>query len=466
MGGTTIPGGLGGVAPTGALTCADYCRPVEPERTILVRSAALVGAVAAGVRLVWVVFASRQPLGLADPVIYLDSGASIASGDGYTSLLGLPTAYYPPGYPYFVGLVQRSSDVVGLGDHVVLVIGLAQALLGGVAAAALVVAGAHLSEGRRGLRIGVIAGLVLALWPNLVLHAPLVLSETLFMAAFCVLLAAVVSLWTVAGRSWIVTAVISAAVCTWVRPQAVLVVLPVILVAGALARRGWRDSLRLAAWPLLGILLAVVPWTIRNAIVMDAFVPMSTNTGDNLCIGFHDGADGGFSISEECATDGRYVDGPEIEVARDAELRNRTVEWIGANPSRVPGLSLSKLGATFVHDTDGIAAWESYGADRHLSDTSRAALEWLSDLYYWAAGLAALVGVAVVARAGRHTADAWAFIALVGLSQALVPVLFFGDQRFKIPVIPSIVLLAALAVDQAWDRRRTTIRADDQAVLA
>lgn len=172
---------------------------MEAERTIIVRSAAVVGAVAAGARLVWVLVASRQPLGLADPVIYLDSGASIAAGDGYTSLLGLPTAYYPPGYPFFVGLVQRGSDVIGLGDQVVMVIGVLQALLGGVAAAALVVAGSQLSGGRRGLRIGVIAGLVLAIWPNLVMHAPLVLSETLFLAAFCVLLAAVVARWPVSG---------------------------------------------------------------------------------------------------------------------------------------------------------------------------------------------------------------------------------------------------------------------------
>jgi hypothetical protein len=436
------------------------------------RAVGAVAAFAAGLRVVWVLFASRAPRGLADPVIYLHSADSIANGGGYTSLLGEPTAYYPPGYPYFLGAVQWALDLIGQGAHLVMVVGLLQALLGGVAAGALVVAGDLLlparpvTDGGPALRRpgGVFVGLLLACWPNLVLHTPLVLSESLFVAGVCVL-TATLFLWTRhtidGGGSRVgvlaVLTVVSTALCTWVRPQSVLLVLPAAALAWLLGGLGWRRTLRGAAWVALGVLVAVLPWTLRNAVVMDAFVPMSTNTGDNLCIGYHTGATGGFRLTDDCATEGRYVDGPAVEVARDAELRDRTISWILEHPAQVPALALRKLGATFAHDTDAIAAWESYGADTHLGDGMRTTLRWVSDLYYWAVGVASLVGVAfVVAEALRRRRERpWPTTpTLAVLTVAwwctgwIVPVLFFGDERFKIPMVPAACLLAAVAVDR------------------
>lgn len=462
----------------------------------------LVGALAAVVRIVWVAFASREPVGLADPFIYLQAARSIADGNGYTSLLGQPTAYYPPGYPFFLGAVTRVVDTIGLDQHLVLVVGLVQALLGGLAAAALVVAGDRLMRTRRGgPSIGVIAGLVFALWPNLVLHAALVLSESLFLAAFCIVLASLFT-WTsrtvdrrdahardadahdaaspgpddaadisaVTSRTWplLVVLVASTAVCTWVRPQSVLLLVPAAALAWWLTGLGWRRALQGAGWLVLGLLVAVVPWTIRNAVVMDAFVPMSTNTGDNLCIGFHDGASGSFVITERCATEGRYVDGPAIEVARDAELRERAVQWILDHPSQIPRLSTAKLVATFGYDTDALSAWESFGADRHLGSTGRSAIYSLSNLYYWVVAAAALIGAAVVvgdtwrARPSRRP-PAPPSATVVGLltvaimcTGVIVPVLFFGDARFKVPIVPCLALLAAVLVRRVLDRSEAT----------
>lgn len=452
----------------------------------------LVGAVAAVVRVVWVVFASREPVGLADPFIYLQAARSIADGNGYTSLLGQPTAYYPPGYPFFLGAVTRVVDAVGLDQHLVLVIGLVQALLGGVAAAALVVAGDRLVRTRRsGPSIGVIAGLLFAVWPNLVLHSALVLSESLFLAAFCIVLASLFT-WTtrtvdrraaespdpedapsdsgVTSRTWplLVVLVASTAGCTWVRPQSVLLLVPAAALAWWLTGLGWRRALQGASWLVAGLLVAVVPWTIRNAVVMDAFVPMSTNTGDNLCIGFHDGASGSFVITDECATEGRYVDGPAIEVARDGELRERAVQWILDHPSQIPGLSVDKLVATFGYDTDALSAWESFGADRHLSSTERSAIYSLSNLYYWVVAAAALIGAGVLvgdtwrSRPSRRP-PAPPAATVVGLltvailcTGVVVPVLFFGDARFKVPIVPCLALLAAVLVRRVLDRAERT----------
>lgn len=433
-----------------------YCRRVEQtgariDLRVVVRPATWVGIAAASIRLLWVLIASRPPVGLSDPAIYLASAGSIAAGDGYTSLLGEPTAYYPPGYPYFLGMIQRTVELVGLDQHLVLVIGIVQALLGGVAAAAVVVVGFHLGS----VRLGVVAGTLFALWPNLVLHAPLILSESLFLSLFCTLLAALCVLGDgTVGRVRAVqaTVVLSAAACTLVRPQSIALVVPAVAVAWWWAGLGWRRSLIGAACVTAGVALAVGPWIVRNVVVMDAAVPMSTNTGDNLCIGFNERATGGFMQSEECATEGSYTDGPEVEVARDSELRGRALDWALEHPTALPRLSVAKLVATFSSDTDGLWAWESYGADVHLSEGARTTLRWVSNAYYVVVGLTGVLGAVLLLRT-RRDEPAALLVFLVGLSGALLPVLFFGDARFKVPVVPALVLLAAVTVEALLQRR-------------
>ncbi|MEI2698920.1 MAG: hypothetical protein V9E94_11420 [Microthrixaceae bacterium] len=152
------------------------------------RAACLLGAGAAFIRVLWVLVMSREPEGLTDLTLYPLFAEGIAEGRGYLSLGQHPTAYYPPGYPYFLGAIQWLLDRVALGEHLVLVAGLVQALLGGLAVSALVIA----SERLGGRRVALIAGAILALWPNLVVHSSLMLSETLFIAVFCVTLAALV----------------------------------------------------------------------------------------------------------------------------------------------------------------------------------------------------------------------------------------------------------------------------------
>jgi len=427
------------------------------------RDVVVVGGVAAVVRLVWVLWAARAPTGLSDPIIYLEAGASIAEGRGYTSLLGEPTAYYPPGYPFFVGGVTRLASAVGLDDHVVAVLGVVQSVLGaGTAVAVLWLAWRLvLPLGEACARIaGVSAGVVVALWPNVVVHSGLVLSETLFLMVYAVLLAALVE-WVRGvhdGRPAPIAALIvaSAAVATWVRPQSVLLLVPALAVLGLAGRIDRRRLVLGVAWLAIGVVVAVAPWTIRNAVVLDAFVPMSTNTGDNLCIGFNDAADGTFDISDECATEGRYVDGPEVEVARDAELRDRATAWVLEHPGAVPRLAAQKLAATFVLDTDGLAAWESYGDDRHLGDTARSAARWIANLAWWAAAAGAVVGGVLVARDPRTRGGALVLFAAAATT-IVTPALFFGDERFKMPIVPVVAVLVGVAIAASvrrWQGRR------------
>lgn len=441
-------------------------------RTWSWRDVLSVAALAASVRAVWVLFMSREPSGLSDPILYVTSARFISEGEGYRSLLGTPTSYYPPGYPYFLGAIRWTLSLVGAEDHLVLTAGLLQALLGGVAAGALVVAGWRLG----GRAVGIGAGLVLALWPNLIAYTSTMLSESLFVALWGIFLAALLHLDGDRAddaaddggrprppRTWpprtpaIIAAASLGAACL-VRPQSALLAVPAAGLAWALVRIGWRATLARLAVLTAGVVIAVLPWTVRNAVVLDGVVPVSTNTGDNLCVGFHEGASGGFEMPPECDTGEFYTDGPAAELRRDEETRRRALEWATANLGELPGLSMDKVRLTFRTDDDSLFAIESYGADPTFSPDRRRTLSIGWNAYYWTvmafAGIGGIAAIATTITAARRrrraeppsspraAGDPLVVLALT-LTGVLVPMLSFGDARFKLSIAPCLALLAA-----------------------
>ncbi len=54
--------------------------------------------------------------------------------------------------------------------------------------------------------------------------------------------------------------------------------------------RGWRRR----RCSLVALLLPIVPWTVRNAIVLDRVVPISTGGGKALYVGTYLPADGDY----------------------------------------------------------------------------------------------------------------------------------------------------------------------------
>ena len=84
--------------------------------------------------------------------------------------------------------------------------------------------------------------------------------------------------------------------------------------------------------------MCIIPWTIRNAIRLHGFVPISTNTGDNLCIGHGEGATGSFNPLESCAVPYKFLDGLESELKTDKARRRTALDSLASNIDREPWL--------------------------------------------------------------------------------------------------------------------------------
>jgi len=251
------------------------------------RTAAGVFLVALVPRLL-VAFASHPPL-FSDMEDYDRAAVNFLMGHGLAMSPDYQ-AYRPPGYPFFL------ATIYWIAGRDLTVVRVVQAVLSAGSCVLLYLLAAVLlqKEQRLLIRRGVpvLSGLLLAIYESHIFLAGIVLTETLF--TFLLLF----FLLFLCGFSH------RPAFCSWsafllgilalIRPAAVFY-LPALFYADARClpggRKGEQSRWRMGRWCLHFLLFCVpmVPWTIRNALILHAFVPISTNGGVNFYIGHHPG---------------------------------------------------------------------------------------------------------------------------------------------------------------------------------
>lgn len=406
---------------------------------------------------------AHTPQGVPDPASYWIAGQSIADGDGYRSMVGQLMAHYPPGYPYFLGGLLAVVQFVGLSGNAATVVGLVQAVMGAATVAIVILAAREWS----GRAVALTAGLLLAVWPSQVLYPAAILSETLYLFLFAVFLFAVIRACRAPASAWpwIGAAAVFAGLSTLVRPQGIVISLPLLAVAWLIGGLGWRRTVGWSAAIAIGVVAVVAPWTVRNYQVFGAVVPISTNTWSNMCIGFEPRARGHFAFAPECVTGEFYDKGPASELRNEQILAPRVIGFIVDDPARLPLLSLNKLRYTFGIEVDAFDGVEVYGYSPVVSDPTRRHIYIVSGLFYYPLLVLSIVGLAVtIRRVWRDRRGEVASLSLLALTAGavLAPVLFFGDSRFKVPAAPMMVMLAAAVLVGAWRRRPgSAIRATD-----
>ena len=192
----------------------------------------------------------------------------------------------PPGYPYFLSLIYRFAGDSYLAPRIVqLALGLVNALLAFLLAARWF-----------GRRVGLLwAALMSVYWIFIYLEGEL--QEPALLICLLLSLVYVLGLW--AERrvfGYALAAGILLGLAGLVRPN-VLLFAPVALAWGYWLRRRRARPRRLllhAAGLVLGVGLTVAPVTVRNYLVAEDLVFVSSNAGVNLFIGNHQGSHGRF----------------------------------------------------------------------------------------------------------------------------------------------------------------------------
>jgi 4-amino-4-deoxy-L-arabinose transferase-like glycosyltransferase len=411
------------------------------------RARGVVAAGAAGlvVRLAWAAYAARPPQGLHDPARYLAYGQSLASGDGYRDPFSHQfTAYYPPGYPWFVGGVTwLTRHVVPIG--VPKAVAVVQALL----ALVIIACTAFIAARVAGRRAAVVAAWLVALWPSLVLYGTAVLSETLCTALLLAAIAVLVRCpWDRAvRRADLIAFGLLLGTGALVRPQIV-----VVLVAAAatwwLASRDWRAAARSFGIVAVVLVVVLVPWFVRNQNRLGLFV-LSTNTADDLCIGHNDQANGGFLLLEQCAQESP-AQGRAAEVHHYHQNLSDAISWALHHPVREVQLVPERAWHLLSDDGDALRDTQSYGDDDFIDGRIVSALGALSNAWYATVIVFGVAGAAMLADRRRPQG---LFVVLAAASILVLPLAFFGDPRFKVPALPLVAVIAAVPLSRVLSRR-------------
>jgi 4-amino-4-deoxy-L-arabinose transferase-like glycosyltransferase len=237
----------------------------------------VVLALALALRLTTVALTWNTPTTL-DPADFSRTAASIAGGHGYPPTDRAPgggaSAFRPPAYPMFL------AGVYTIAGHAAPSLGrLAGAFLGTLSVGLIGLIAMRLW----GQRVGMLALGIAAVAPPLVILSTALISETLFVP---VVLAAVATALE-ARRSkrryrWPIATGVLVGVASLTRTNGLILLLPF-----SLAFVPMHSRRRLRAWAppvvlVLAALVTIAPWTVRNWIVFDAFIPVSDESGYTL----------------------------------------------------------------------------------------------------------------------------------------------------------------------------------------
>lgn len=446
---------------------------------------------------------------------YYDFGARrLAAGLGYSDASGggwHPWCHYPVGYSAFLAGIYR---VFGPGPHVATV---ANALVGALLAVVVHRLARYGTSERRAL----IAGLLVALSPGLIVYAALVMTEPL--AA----LGLVTSAWLAARDAQTrplrgaLAGGVALGLTALVRPQSLVCAPALALFAlasepDARLRERLLRAAKTATVALAAAFAVIAPWTARNCRVMDGCALVSTNAGWNLAIGAFPRATGRFETLH--ATDGCSIVTGQVQ--QDRCWLDAGVGWIKADPARWLSLVPRKLSETFDHESFPMGylgeadprAWpeerkahgrelltkahwalmvaaalgvlgipsrrrrrESKGEREDASSRKRA---WLVQGL-----LAALVlGIGGYAASGNDQHHVWPLALFIPIVAALrlagspangravgyaaftlatvvvTHAVFFGEDRYHVVVTPLLCLLAACALRRSDERAAVDVR--------
>jgi len=375
-------------------------------------------------------------LRLGDADAYDAWARRIAAGDW----IGQGIFYQAPLYPYLLALLYRT-----LGDGVT-VVRIVQALLGATSCALLAAAAVSFIGEKR----AVIAGALLAVYPPAIFLDGL-LEKSSFVTFFTVLL-----LWLVSKpptgmtpRRWLVAGA-ALGLLTLTRENAMLLLAPLLLwiVLAPMPRRARsRAATALAA----GCLAILLPVGIRNLIAGGGFHLTTAQFGPNFYIGNHAGASGTYealTVGHGSAADERE---DATRLAEQSAGRPLTASEVSAFWSNRAWSEIRSQPMAWIRLLARKAALTFNAAEVADTETLDVYVEWSTLLralrpfdFGVLLGLGAL-GAVLTASSWRRL---WLLYAVAATYAASV-VLFYVFARYRFPIAPVLMILAAAGVVQA-----------------
>lgn len=298
-------------------------------------------------------------------------------------------------------------------------------------------------------RVGLVAAAVAAVYPNLWISDGLVMSESVS----CLLIA--LALWAI--LVWADTPTMRSAALigvaiglgTLARSEVVLFVPAAALVLWVVGRRAglarpWTHVLAAA-----GVAVALlVPWTIFNLARFEKPIALTTNEGGALlganCPDTYYGpAQGGWSLL--CLVNDPGNSAAEDPSMRAARQRREALSYVRDHVSSVPRVVLQRVGRSL----DLFAVRDMVRGD--VGEERERWAAWAGIASFWLLAPIAAIGAMSTRRRDR------AVLLIPVLIAVFTTVVIYGGHRIRSSAEPSIVILAAVAIEH-WTTRISVAR--------
>jgi 4-amino-4-deoxy-L-arabinose transferase-like glycosyltransferase len=308
-----------------------------------------------------------------------------------------------------------------------------------------------------GRRIGMMTGLVAAVYPQLYLYVDWLYSETLYiflLFAFCY---ALLRLQRTSRQKWMLWSGVLLGLLALARPNGLLVLGPFILwvvILGWKKILSWKAVARSALIVTLLTLAFVAPWTIRNYVVSHAFIPVATGEGTVLIGAFNN------EVVSNPLVYGKWVNpntanlalgqryhtadwqGPRVQLAREAAFEHAAQGWIQSHISNLP----------FLFSYHFLRMWSAIPDEVYFPGG-----RWSQFFQSMANVFPVLIyplfafGLLVTWKRWRELLFLYFMIVLV----AVQCIVFYGSARLSSPFQPMLLILAAGGVWVLLQQTRT-----------
>jgi tetratricopeptide (TPR) repeat protein len=390
---------------------------------------------------------ARNPLfahPIMDSLYHSQWAERIVDGDFW----GKEVFFRAPLYPYFLALLYKLS-----GSSIAFAV-FVQHIIGSLSAVLLYVL-ARLYFARR---VALTAGLLAALyWPFIYFEGQLLIVTTIIFLDLCFLI-----MMSMAFRSGKIGHASSAGLLlglSAVARPSVLVMVPIIpllfflhgrITKSGIGRAGGKSAwMRMSAACLGGAFLVIAPVIVRNYVVGRDLVPIASQGGVNFYIGNNPSSDGRTAIVPGTRPDwwGGYYDSIDIaeksmgRKLKPSEISNfyfrKGFEFIFSSPGKALQLFLHKFrlfwsGGERANNQNIYFFW-------HLAGMGKVPLPG-----FWFVCPLGLLGAFMLRRRIRSLSLLYAFMAAYSLGV----IIFFVCARFRLPVVPLLILFAAYALNR------------------
>jgi hypothetical protein len=375
----------------------------------------------------------------SDNLWYYTRAVGLASGQGYSEG-GIATAFWPPGWPGFLGLsfwLFGPSPLVGQTVNLVL---------------AAVIFFLVLSLGSTIFAdklVGRLTVAILTIYPNQIGYVP-VLATELFYTALMLLAILII----VRGQAFIklLLAGVVFGIATLTKAQTLF--LPAVLFAAWWLSAGGRSrlfsSVGKTAVVYAAMAVVILPWTVRNYLVLGEFVLISTNGGGTLLTGNNPSAWGDYT--EDDALVKQVPNDVAGQVANNRLATSLALKWIHDNPVTFAMLIPKKVWRLWAPDGESEWAYQAGFKNYEKYWVLFRLVRGVNQVYYSCIIFLSLLSITYFVRQSRTRSPYEVTGYVLAAYFTAISIIFSGQSRFHFPLMPWIAMYAAWTIIQ-WAGR-------------